>query len=201
MYNFKALDNNSIFYFTNCVNAPKKYIEHLEEMDKNLDSYPYIEKWRDWTASNDQSNIYGQQKYIDSRPLSNDQNLNKKMLYLINAIKEPLHMCSNRYADAKQLGNITEINYFAINKYFSGQAMGPHLDSYGDSNKITFSILIYLNDNYEGGEIEFPEQNIKIKPEEGSVLIFPTYHPFVHKSYDVLNGFKYFVLAEFGLEK
>ena len=123
------------------------------------------------------------------------------MLYLINAIKEPLHMCSNRYADAKQLGNITEINHFAINKYFSGQAMGPHLDSYGYSNRITFSTLIYLNDNYEGGEIEFPEQNIKIKPEEGSVLIFPTYHPFIHKSYEVKNGYKYFVLAEFGVEK
>jgi len=195
MYNFKALDNNSIFYFTNCVNAPKKYIEHLEEMDKNLDSYPYIEKWRDWTASNDQSNIYGQQKYIDSRSLSNDQNLNKKMLYLINAIKEPLHMCSNRYADAKQLGNITEINYFAINKYFSGQAMGPHLDSYGDSNKITFSTLIYLNDNYEGGEISFLDEKqskvINYKPEKGDIIVFPSGAPYYHGVFPVKTNERY----------
>jgi hypothetical protein len=35
------------------------------------------------------------------------------------------------------------------------------------------SILIYLNDNYEGGEIVFPKQDLTIKPKSGMLIAFP----------------------------
>ena len=203
MYEFHQLDDNGdIFYLKNSFTVPEKYLEFLEEMDLNKDSYSYIEKWRDWTASNDNSNIYGSQKHInDIKVLSKDQYLNKKILYLINAIKEPLIMCSTKYLFDKAMGIPTKINSFAINKYYPGKSMGPHIDSYGESDKKRFTLLIYLNENYDGGEIEFPNQNIKLKPEAGSVLIFPTCQPFVHRSYEIFSGNKYFVLAEFGIEE
>ena len=203
MYEFNQLDDNGdIFYLKNSFTVPQKYLEFLEEIDLNKDSYQYIEKWKDWTASNDKSNVYGKQKHINNfKNLSQNQNLNKRILYLINAIKEPLLMCSTKYLFDKKMGVPTEINSFAINKYYPGKGMGPHTDSYEKLDKKRFSILIYLNDNYNGGEIEFPNQNIKLKPEAGSVLIFPTYQPFVHQSYEIFLGNKYFVLAEFGIEE
>lgn len=200
MYNFAALENE-IFYFTDCVNFPKKYIEFLEELDSNESSYPYVEKWKEWKASNDDL-CYGQKKQInDLNSLSNDENLNKRILYIINAIKEPFLLCSINYLKAREMGSPTKIKNFAINKYFPGKEMGPHLDSYGNSIKKTFTMLIYLNDNYDGGEIEFTNHNIKIKPEEGSVIIFPTYSPYMHKSYPVESGNKYFCIAEFEIEE
>lgn len=200
MYNFAALEDE-IFYFTDCVNFPKKYIEFLEELDLNKSSHLYIEKWREWKSSNDDL-CYGQQKQInDLNLLSNDENLNKRMLYIINAIKEPLLLCSINYLKARKMGSPTKIKNFAINKYFPGEGMGPHLDSYGPLDKKRFTILIYLNDDYVGGEIEFTNHNIKIKPEEGSVIIFPTYSPYMHKSYSIESGNKYFVIAEFGIEE
>ena len=202
MYNFSCLDSNQMFYFTDVLSVPKKYIEHLENLDSNEFSYPYVEKWKTWNASNDDSKIYGQKKHINlPKNLSLDDNLNQKILYVINAIKETHHLCSNTYTKILNIKKPTVINNYAINKYFSGESMGLHVDSYENSDEKRFTILIYLNDDYEGGEIEFPNQNIKFKPQAGSALIFPTQEPYAHKSYDVLNGFKYFVLGEFGLEK
>jgi Rps23 Pro-64 3,4-dihydroxylase Tpa1-like proline 4-hydroxylase len=202
MYNFACLDNSQMFYFTDVISVPQKYIEHLENLDKNEFSYPYVEKWKTWNASNDNLKIYGQKKHINlPKNLLLDNNLNKKTLYVINAIKEAHYLCSDTYTKVLNIKKPTTINHYAINKYFPGESMGLHVDSYENSNEKRFTILIYLNDDYEGGEIEFPNQNIKFKPKAGSALIFPTQEPYAHKSYDVLDGFKYFVLGEFGLEE
>lgn len=197
MYNFQSLDNNEIFYFTDSLNAPTEYIEFLEELDKNELSHPYIEKWKIWKASNDESYIYGEQKNINNFIFSDNEELNKKILYLINSIKESLYMCVKSYCLSKNIKNYEIKKDFAINKYYLNKEMGPHTDSYKENFDKSFTILVYINDNYIGGEIEFPEQNIKIKPEAGSVLIFPTYSPFLHQSHKVIEGKKYFAISEF----
>ena len=42
------------------------------------------------------------------------------------------------------------------------------------------SVLIYLNDDYEGGEIVFPKQNFKIKPKSGMLIAFPGNRMYPH---------------------
>lgn len=53
------------------------------------------------------------------------------------------------------------------------------------------SIVGYLNDNFEGGETFFDRQNIKIKPQAGSVVVFPAYYTHPHQSLPVIRGRKY----------
>jgi hypothetical protein len=42
------------------------------------------------------------------------------------------------------------------------------------------SILVYLNDTYEGGVLYFPDQNVKIVPEPGMMVLFPGNLHFLH---------------------
>lgn len=42
------------------------------------------------------------------------------------------------------------------------------------------STLIYLNDNYEGGEIYFPGHDLEIKPKAGMFITFPGNTNYVH---------------------
>lgn len=42
--------------------------------------------------------------------------------------------------------------------------------------RLNISALIYLNDNYEGGEIIFPEYDFYLKPSPGDLVIFPSNH-------------------------
>lgn len=44
--------------------------------------------------------------------------------------------------------------------------------------------LIYLNDDYSGGEIGFPDYDIKIKPNPGDLVIFPFFY--LHEVHQVL---------------
>jgi Rps23 Pro-64 3,4-dihydroxylase Tpa1-like proline 4-hydroxylase len=50
------------------------------------------------------------------------------------------------------------------------------------------TILTYLNDNYEGGELEFPDWGVKLKPKAGTVLCFPSYIEFSHRVHPVTSG-------------
>lgn len=42
------------------------------------------------------------------------------------------------------------------------------------------SIIIYLNNDYDGGILYFPDQNVEIKPEPGMLVIFPGNMHFLH---------------------
>jgi hypothetical protein len=42
------------------------------------------------------------------------------------------------------------------------------------------SIIVYLNDDYEGGMLYFPDQNVEIKPEPGMFVLFPGNLHFLH---------------------
>jgi 2OG-Fe(II) oxygenase superfamily len=53
--------------------------------------------------------------------------------------------------------------------------------------KLNLSILGYINDNYEGGEIEFPEHGIKIKPFAGDLIMFPSNGAFRHQVNEVFG--------------
>jgi hypothetical protein len=42
---------------------------------------------------------------------------------------------------------------------------------------VKFGLVIYLNDNYTGGEIVYPTLKLKIKPKERSLIIHPANLP------------------------
>jgi predicted 2-oxoglutarate/Fe(II)-dependent dioxygenase YbiX len=75
-------------------------------------------------------------------------------------------------------------------KYKNGQEYKTHYDS-GTSMGRALSAICYLNDDYEGGEIEFPEFKVKIKPEAGMLILFPSNFAYKHTAYPVTKGTKY----------
>ena len=65
-----------------------------------------------------------------------------------------------------------------IVRWPAGYDMQPHIDNQnndGSSNGMpqrTFSSVVYLNDDYEGGEIYFPKLNMEVKPRKGTMIAF-----------------------------
>ena len=57
------------------------------------------------------------------------------------------------------------------------------------------SAICYLNDDYEGGEIEFPNFKIKIKPESGMLILFPSNYAYSHIAHPVTSGTKYAIVT------
>lgn len=50
------------------------------------------------------------------------------------------------------------------------------------------TMLLYLNDEYEGGEVVFPDLGITIRPKAGQVLCFPSNRHFRHGVNPVTSG-------------
>lgn len=51
--------------------------------------------------------------------------------------------------------------------------------------------LLYLNDDFEGGETEFMFQKHREKPKKGKLVLFPSYYTHTHRGGIVLDGTKY----------
>ncbi len=65
----------------------------------------------------------------------------------------------------------------------------------------THTFLIYLNDNFEGGETEFPKLDIKVTPEAGKALIWDNLREdgkpdrkSLHAGLPVISGQKYILV-------
>ena len=79
-------------------------------------------------------------------------------------------------------------------KYSSGEGYTPHCDAGpGDNRKI--SSLVYLNNDFTGGELEFINFDIKIKPEPGMMLLFPSDFSYSHIAHTVTSGTKYAIVT------
>ncbi len=60
-----------------------------------------------------------------------------------------------------------------ILRYTSGQEYKPHLDAIpGIANQRVLTVLVYLNDGYQGGETDFPELGISVGGAMGDALLF-----------------------------
>lgn len=57
----------------------------------------------------------------------------------------------------------------------------------------TFSMIVYLNDVYLGGETGFLYPQMKIKPTKGALVIFPSAFPFVHCGFKPISNDKYII--------
>jgi hypothetical protein len=78
---------------------------------------------------------------------------------------------------------------------------GAHSDDYGARQEhgmeefsepiIFFGCIYYINDDYEGGEINYPNQNIKIKPKSNFLLCHSGSDKYIHEVFQIFNKEKY----------
>lgn len=83
---------------------------------------------------------------------------------------------------------------YNILRYRGGQEYKAHSDG-GSNTARCISAICYLNDNYDGGEIEFVNFNIKIKPKPGMLILFPSNYAYRHIAHPVTNGTKYAIVT------
>jgi len=88
-------------------------------------------------------------------------------------------------------------NGFQIQKYNRGEGYYKyHHDSCHSNDKTQTRIIAfiwYLNSVDEGGETEFFNGKIKIKPEKGKLLLFPATWTYIHRGNMPLSHDKYIV--------
>jgi hypothetical protein len=93
--------------------------------------------------------------------------------------------------------NVGELRYWeALNfvKYGPGQHFQEHTD-HGFSYNCVVSLVGYVNDDYDGGEIFFRIQGVKVKPKAGDLFVFPSNFMYPHQAMPVSSGTKYSIVT------
>ena len=75
--------------------------------------------------------------------------------------------------------NLTADTGYSILKYGEGAEYHYHWDHHPDNSRVV-SMVAFLNDVPNGGELEFPLFDVTIKPKAGSVVVFPSNYPYLH---------------------
>jgi len=79
---------------------------------------------------------------------------------------------------------------FKIFKYIKGGHFSSHSDDGGGTFR-RVSTVYYVNDDYEGGEIEFTRFGIIYKPEAKDFVVFPSAYVYTHRVLPVTKGVRY----------
>lgn len=89
----------------------------------------------------------------------------------------------------------------AVVRWLPGQRQQPHADkelhegeNRGKPNDFPYydiAGLFYINDDYEGGELYFPNQGIQFKPKAGAAYFFPGDMHYIHGVTEIRSGIRY----------
>lgn len=186
-----------LVYIENVIENPKKIINLIEKMEIEFIKTDKIysnslNKWQKWEDGNQ---FFCWQKFIpqpnvlklkQNAPFYEDQLYISEELF--EGLEKSIKEYYNIYEHAKKNIKSREDN-INILKYEKGHYLPAHQDQ-GVSSRVLSGIL-YLNDEYEGGNINFPYLNISVKPKPGSVIFFPSNFIYVHQIDEIISGTRY----------
>ena len=196
MVNYKIL-KDQIVYFPGVIENYKEIINAIESLDSKA-----VSGWENWYAGAEEKHIYGQIKFMKRHLYSEESDLDtlNKCKFVIESLCDYMVDCAEVYSEIFSLPKdhieyaVSVLKYdgtvIGINKYNENSHMGPHVDLNDRNSYIQYTIVVYLNDDYEGGELNFPNHDIRIKPVAGSIAMYPSGHPYVHESTNVTKGRK-----------
>ena len=115
---------------------------------------------------------------------------NKNIQNVNNMFYTALLATSNSYSKRFDIREPFFHENYHLLKYRGGEEYKAHYDG-GTSIGRSVSAICYLNDDYEGGEIEFVNFKLKIKPQAGMMILFPSNFAYMHIAHPVTSGTKY----------
>ncbi len=101
----------------------------------------------------------------------------------------------NDYVTEYKGCKISQGESLRIARYKEGGHYSVHSDTSGAERVL--SGVLYLNNDFTGGELNFPQQDITLNPEEGMLVLFPSNFMYLHQSLPITKGIKYCALGWF----
>ena len=175
--------NDKVFYFKNAIPNSDEIIKYIESVSNDLitdwlqwgNQYAFsLEQKRDWSVSGILPEDFGVAKCIYDPNIYDKNGRISESHWVFDSINDAVVECSNQYA--KHLGIDTDLNPripspgYVVGKYNSMQSRGVHTDCPYDDLEQSF--VIYYNNDYNDGYLNFPSYNLQIKPESGSIVMF-----------------------------
>ena len=113
-------------------------------------------------------------------------------------LQQVLHGCAHVYRALNTNLHATRNTGFELLRYEVGQQFEEHVDviaGHRTWGARQLSIVAFLNDDFEGGELRFSRQDLTIQPVAGDVILFPSAFTHPHAVLPVARGARYAVVT------
>jgi hypothetical protein len=110
--------------------------------------------------------------------LFNEEHLNGPFW---NGKRRMIHPSITEYLSVKLSGltdhshSLTATN--KIQRFYKDDRLGPLRDA--DFGKIEYACILFLNDDYEGGGIEFPDLGYTVKPSKNKLVLYKATNKYI----------------------
>jgi hypothetical protein len=183
-----------VYHDTFSLEDSKRYINTLESNLSTGGKY----KWSEAQVTNSIVPIKKARDAVDFKykqeNLGPKNETNSELIDLHEEIYQKLKYCIDDYA---RYWGINVVYYEAFN-FVKYEGAGTHFNIHADHGpkyNCTVSAVIYINDDYEGGDLKFPRlDNLVYKPRVGDIAVFPSNYIYEHASLPMESGTKYCVV-------
>jgi len=162
-------------------------IKNFISLDLCEDILEYLEKTNEWKDNPPFPNT--EIIYIDD-----SIGFNKLYSYNILNLKNKMQ---------KEIETFNDLKLKPLSFYFIKWKPHSYLDFHSDNSNLDgtdngfshlkHAAMIYLNDNFNGGELVFQKNNISLKPVSGTFLAFDGGINNIHSVNDILDGTRYVI--------
>tara|TARA_B110000503_G_C7049041_1_gene371497 strand:- start:91 stop:837 length:747 start_codon:yes stop_codon:yes gene_type:complete len=185
------------------INVYKKAFSYHDSLDivntleKNLNDSP-VYSWEGARVTESTKRLLDARNCVDFKighGCLGPEGAHNKDLYRIHQLSfDRIHPHVQDYGSYWGVG----MNYYEVFNYVKYEGAGKHFKVHADHGPAyvtTVSAVAYLNDEYLGGELIFPRFGLKIKPEVGDLVVFPSTFIYEHSSEEILDGTKYSIVV------
>ena len=181
-------DHNGIPYWNNKVHIVENFIsaEECSKLSSYFDrrSFPGPDPLVKFVS------IANESVYFDMKNDKDFPDINQHVHNILDRMQEIL---SDTYGLPIE---VSSSNYVNMSK---GSSLPEHTDMGGssdpinhtrieDDDKFEFSALVYLNDDFEGGYLNFPKEEFKVKTTPGTLVFFNGKEDLPHEVTKILAG-------------
>lgn len=183
---------NSIFMYKDVVGGS---IDILSELNKIFSDYNQDYKAATINNKDYDTSLRSCTVFSLYRDLNDISEYNNAKRVLNKKIDLALSKCILHFIKSTNI-RIKEREPWEILRYEKSQKLTWHSDD-GASHPSVVSFVYYINDDYEGGEIQFKDKaySIPIKPKKDSLIIFPSSADYIHRVLPVTNGVKHSIIS------
>lgn len=183
-----------------------KEIFEVIKSTENTEGEHYFNKWTPWSAFGLYSSTKfkgGVQDQLGKNEIFDKQYWAAETVYDAYkiAVDDYIERNSVILPEGAELGSSSFCKYHSnLNVLKNNLTMQYHTDfkqSEKDmpGNQFFLTCTVYINDDYEGGDIEFyiDGDTAEYKPEAGDIMVFPSGEPYYHGVKTANNGTKYLI--------
>jgi hypothetical protein len=212
--------HDEVFYYEDVFEDPSGLIALIEDLDDDESTHSVIPEWGFWFSNSKDGHSFGSKKdFAPDKMAELDSPRKADVEKVVSTIQKAVKDVAEAYYRDRKFETEPNMSPFVgVMKYRPGCEMGAHFDAQAGDRSLKYSIVLYLNDNYEGGEISFivrpydlrnpknsdlkplPDADdpankdlvdFTLKPKAASALIFPSTHPHKHQVHIMKKGDKY----------